>query len=45
MEVTLLGIFILVSPEQPQKAVFSMEVTLLGIVMLESPEQLENAPC
>ncbi len=44
MFVTLLGISILVRPEQPINAPHSMLVTLLGISMLVSPEQSANAP-
>ena len=39
MLVTLLGMVIEVSPEQPEKASFPMLVTLLGIVIEVSPEQ------
>ena len=43
MLVTLLGIVMLVSPEQPLNADSPILVTLLGIVMLVSPSQLSNA--
>ena len=39
MLVTLLGIVMLVRPEQSENALLSMLVTLLGIVMLVRPEQ------
>ena len=39
MLVTLLGMVILVSPEQPEKAPFFILVTLLGIVIEVSPVQ------
>ena len=43
MEVTLFGIVIEVSPEQPVKASLPMEVTLFGIVIEVRPVQPVNA--
>ena len=43
MLVTLLGISMLVSPDQFSNAEIPMLVTLLGITMLASPVQSRNA--
>jgi hypothetical protein len=40
MEVTLVGIVILVNAEQPKKALAAIVVTLVGIVILVNPVQL-----
>ena len=44
MLVTLLGILMLVRPEQLSNASSSILVTLFGITTLVSPEQYWNAP-
>jgi len=43
MEVTLLGITMLASELQPEKALSPMEVTLLGMKIFLSELQLEKA--
>ena len=43
MEVTELGMVMLVRPEQPENALSPMSVTELGMVMLVKPVQPENA--
>ena len=43
MEITLLGMVILVKLIQPEKAAEPMEVTLSGMVILERLEQPEKA--
>jgi hypothetical protein len=40
MEVTLVGIVILVNAEQPEKALAAILVTVVGIVILVNAEQL-----
>ncbi len=42
MLVTLSGMLMVVSPEQPQNAPSAMLVTLSGMLMVVSPEQPSN---